>query len=217
MVDTCIGNDRKRMYDIFTNMNTSFIEDITAAGCPPGKINTVICTHLHFDHVGWNTRKVDGQWVPTFPNARYLFGKKEWEHWRGHPRDGGVEAEHLVDSIDPVLNAGLADFVDPDHRITKELWLEPTHGHTPGHVSLHISSDGEEAVITGDLMHHPVQFAVPDMKGQFDMDPAAAAKTRRDFIERYEDRKAFIIGSHFCDPTGGWILRDGAAWRFEKG
>jgi glyoxylase-like metal-dependent hydrolase (beta-lactamase superfamily II) len=216
MIDTCIGNDRKRQFDIFTNMNTSFLEDIAAADCPAEKIDTVICTHLHFDHVGWNTHKVGGKWVPTFPNARYLFGKKEWEHWNAHPRDGSVEAEHLVDSLDPILDAGLADFVEGDHKITGEIRLIPTPGHTPGHVSVHISSGGEDAVITGDLMHHPVQFAVPDLKGSFDMDPPRAARTRREFIKRYEDRKAFVIGSHFCDPTAGWILRDGPAWRFEK-
>jgi glyoxylase-like metal-dependent hydrolase (beta-lactamase superfamily II) len=217
MIDTCIGNDRRRQFDIFTNMNTSFLADIAAIDCPPEKIDTVICTHLHFDHVGWNTHKVNGKWVPTFPNARYLFGKKEWEHWNKHPRDGGMEAEHLVDSLDPILAAGLADFIEGDHRITNEIRLIPTPGHTPGHVSVHISSGGEDAVITGDLMHHPVQFAVPDLKGSFDMDPPLASRTRREFIKRYEGRKALVIGSHFCDPTAGWIVRDGQSWRFEKG
>jgi glyoxylase-like metal-dependent hydrolase (beta-lactamase superfamily II) len=217
MIDTCIGNDRRRVYDIFTNMHTSFLDDISLAGCPPESINTVLCTHLHFDHTGWNTHKVDGEWVPTFPNARYLFGRREWEHWKDLPRDGSVEAEHLVDSVDPVLKAGLADFVESDHKVTDEIRLEPTPGHTPGHVSVHILSQGEEAVITGDLMHHPIQFAVPEMKGNFCMDPELSTKTRVDFIRRYENRKAFIIGSHFCDPTGGWILRDKENWRFESG
>lgn len=217
MIDTCIGNDRRRQFDIFTNMNTSFLADIAAADCPADKINTVICTHLHFDHVGWNTHKVNGKWVPTFPNARYLFGKTEWEHWNRHPRDGSMEAEHLVDSLDPILAAGLADFVDGEHRITNEIRLIPTPGHTPGHVSVHISSRGQDAVITGDLMHHPVQFAAPDLRGSFDMDPARAVRTRREFMQRYEDRKALVIGSHFCDPTAGWIVRDGQSWRFEKG
>ena len=217
MIDTCIGNERRRVYDIFTNMQTSFLDDISLAGCPPESINTVLCTHLHFDHTGWNTRKVEGEWVPTFPNARYLFGRTEWEHWKDLPRDGSVEAEHLVDSIDPILKAGLADFVESDHKVTDEIWLEPTPGHTPGHVSVHISSRGEDAVITGDLMHHPIQFAVPEMKGNFCMDPELSTRTRVDFIRRYENRKAFIIGSHFCDPTGGWILRDKENWRFESG
>ena len=214
MIDTCIGNDRWRVYDIFTNMHTTFLEDLARAGCPPETIDTVLCTHLHFDHVGWNTHKVGDKWVPTFPNARYLFGKTEWEHWNRHPRDGSVEAQHLVDSIQPVLDAGLADFIDPDHRICEEIRLESSPGHTPGHVHAVINSRGQQAVITGDLMHHPVQFAVPGMLTNFCMDAERACRTRSDFIRKYEDRKALIIGSHFCDPTAGWIERDQSNWRF---
>ena len=216
MIDTCIGNDRKRVYDIFTNMHTSFMEDLASVDCAPDRIDIVLCSHLHFDHVGWNTYRVDGKWVPTFPNARYLFSQTEWDQWKDMPRDGNIEAEHLVDSIDPVMKAGLVDLIETDHRISDEIWLEPTPGHTPGHVSVRISSEGEQAVITGDLLHHPVQFAVPDMKANFDMDPETGCRTRRAFVERYQDRKALVIGSHFCEPTAGWILRDADAWRFES-
>ncbi|HUN24735.1 MAG TPA: MBL fold metallo-hydrolase [Steroidobacteraceae bacterium] len=214
MIDTCIGADRKREFDVFCNLKSSFLEDLTAAEFPPDSIATVLCTHLHFDHVGWNTHLVDGRWVPTFPKARYLFGEREWEHWQHLRRTGGYhDLNHLADAVDPILEAGLAEFVGPQHRITDEVWLEPTPGHTPGHVSVHISSLGEEAVITGDLMHHPIQLAVPELQGNFDMDKAQGARTRRAFVERYQDRKALIIGSHFCDPTSGWIVRDGAAWK----
>jgi len=215
MVDTCIGNDRWREHDIFNDMQTNFLEDLERAGCPPQTIDTVLCTHLHFDHVGWNTHKVDGKWVPTFPNARYLFGNKEWDHWKDMPRDGGVLSQHLVDSIQPILDAGLAEFVDPDHRVAEEVRLIPTPGHTPGHVSIHISSQGKDAVITGDLMHNPVQMAVPDMPSNFCIDGQMACNTRRKFLETYENRKALIIGSHFCDPTAGWIIPDARNWRFE--
>jgi glyoxylase-like metal-dependent hydrolase (beta-lactamase superfamily II) len=174
----------------------------------------VMCTHLHFDHVGWNTHKVNGKWVPTFPNARYLFGQKEWDHWVHLRRTNGYHhMEHLVDSIDPVVEAGLVDYVGPNHRITDEVWLEPTPGHTPGHVSVHISSRGQEAVITGDMMHHPIQLADLDKHGNFDMDKAQGAQTRREFVERYQGRKVLIIGSHFCDPTSGWIVRDGESYK----
>jgi len=214
MIDTCIGADRQREFPIFCNMKTTFLQDLEAAGFPARTIDTVLCTHLHFDHVGWNTHLVNGRWVPTFPNARYLFGQREWEHWEHLRRTGGYHSfEHITDSIEPILEAGLADFVGPDHRITDEVWLEPTPGHTPGHVSVRISSRGKEAVITGDMMHHPIQLAVPETQGNFDMDKQLAAKTRRAFIERYQNRKALIIGSHFCDPTSGWIERDGAAWK----
>jgi glyoxylase-like metal-dependent hydrolase (beta-lactamase superfamily II) len=195
-------------------MQTSFLEDLERAGCPPDTIDTVLCTHLHFDHVGWNTRKEGDQWVPTFPNARYLFGRIEWDHWKDMPRDGTVAAQHLVDSIQPVLDAGLVDFIATDYRITDEIQLFPTPGHTPGHVSIHISSQGEEAVITGDMMHHPVQIAVPHLPGNFCMDKEISCKTRQNFIERYGDSKVLVIGSHFCDPTAGWIERDEENWRF---
>jgi glyoxylase-like metal-dependent hydrolase (beta-lactamase superfamily II) len=214
MIDTCIGADRQREFPVFCNLQTTFLQDLSAAGFPPETINTVLCTHLHFDHVGWNTRKLNGRWVPTFPQARYLFGKKEWEHWQHLRSTGGYHnTEHLTDSIDPIIDAKLADFIDPDYKLTDEVWLEPTPGHTPGHVSVHIRSQGEEAIITGDMMHHPIQLAVPDQPGNFDMDKERGAKTRRAFVERYSDQKVMIIGSHFCDPTSGWIVRDGAAWK----
>ena len=214
MIDTCIGADRKREFEVFCNLKTTFLEDLAGAGYAPDSIDTVLCTHLHFDHVGWNTRLLGGRWVPTFPRARYLFGRGEWDHWQHLRRTGGYhDFEHIEDSIEPILEARLADFVGPQHRITEEVWFEPTPGHTPGHVSVHISSHGEEAVITGDMMHHPIQLAVPDSHGNFDMDKDQGARTRRAFIERYQDRKALIIGSHFCDPTSGWIVRDGNAWK----
>lgn len=215
MIDTCIGNDRRRQFDIFSNMQTSFLEDLAAAGFKREDIDIVLCTHLHYDHVGWNTMLENGKWVPTFPDARYLFGQKEWQYWQDFPRDGDIEAEHLVDAVDPVIEAGLVEFVDNDHKVCREMRLFPTPGHTPGHVSVHISSQGEEAVITGDIMHHPVQIAEPDRKGNFDMDPPRACATRRRFMQDYGNRETFVIGSHFCDPTGGWIRGDETGWRFD--
>ncbi len=216
MIDTCVGADRKREFEVFCNLKTTFLEDLAAAGFPPESITQVLCTHLHFDHVGWNTRLVNGRWVPTFPTARYLFGRGEYEHWQHLRRTGGYhDLTHLEDAVDPIVQAGLVEWVEPTHRITDEVWLEPTPGHTPGHVSVHIASRGQEAIITGDMMHHPIQLAVPDRLGRFDMNQEQAARTRRAFIERYQGRKALIIGSHFCDPTSGWIVRDGDAWRLE--
>jgi len=175
----------------------------------------VLCTHLHVDHVGWNTMRVDGRWVPTFPNARYLFGRSEWEHWsRELP---GPDRDARDDSVRPVLDSGLADLVATNHRITGEVSLQPTPGHTPGHVSVCIASRGEAAVITGDLMHHPVQCAEPDWANRFDVDPHAARRTRRAFLERCSNRPVLVLGTHFATPTGGHIVRDGAVWRFQTG
>jgi len=214
MIDTCIGADRKREYDVFCNLQTTFMEDLEAAGYPANSVNAVLCTHLHFDHVGWNTRLVNGKWVPSFPNARYLFGKKEYDHWVHMRNTGGYhDFEHMTDSIDPVIAAGLVDFIGPDYEITDEVSLFPTPGHTPGHVSVHIKSRGEEAVITGDMMHHPIQLIDPERPGNFDMDKPAGGQTRRAFVERFGNSNVRVIGSHFCDPSSGWIVRDGSGWK----
>jgi len=216
MIDTCIGTDRQREFDVFTNMQTTFLDDLRVAGFPQESITDVLCTHLHFDHVGWNTHKVDGKWVPTFPQARYFFGREEFAHWK-HLRDtdGYHHMEHLKDAIDPVVEAGLVEFIDPDFKLTDEVSLIPTPGHTPGHVSVLIQSRGESAVITGDLMHNPIQIAVPRVEARFDMDKAAAAQTRCTFVERFNNSGTLVIGSHFADPSAGHIVPDGKAWKLK--
>ena len=213
LVDTCIGNDKDRGgRPPFHMLRTSFLDDLRAAGVPPESVDLVICTHLHVDHVGWNTRLDDGRWVPTFPRARYLFGRAEWAHWSAEGEDG--TARIMADSVAPVLDAGLALLVDMDHRVCDELWLEPTPGHTPGHVSVRLASDGAEAVITGDLMHHPVQVAEPGWGSHFDSDVEQARTTRQAFCERYADRPVTVLGTHFHHPTAGRIVRHGERLRF---
>jgi glyoxylase-like metal-dependent hydrolase (beta-lactamase superfamily II) len=215
LVDACSGNDRPRPNKPRYHMkNWPFLENLARTGVAPEDVDFVLCTHLHVDHVGWNTRLVEGKWVPTFPNARYLFGRKEWEHWsseHARHRDGDV----MDDSVRPIIDAGLAELVDMHHVLTPEVRLEPTPGHTPGHVSVRISSRGEEAVITGDLMHHPLQCAEPDLANNFDVDAAAARRTRREFLARYSDTPVLVLGTHFAPPTGGWIVAAAQAWRFD--
>ena len=216
MIDTCIGNDRQREFDVFTNMQTSFLADLATAGFPAEQIDGVLCTHLHFDHVGWNTRKEGDRWVPTFPQARYYFGREEYAHWQHLRETGGYHhVDHLHDSVDPIVQAGLADFIDPDFQLTDEVSLIPTPGHTPGHVSVLIRSAGQQAIITGDMMHHPIQLAVPATFGRFDMDAERGAQTRVDFVNRYTDTPTLIIGSHFSDPSAGHIVRDGESWQLK--
>jgi glyoxylase-like metal-dependent hydrolase (beta-lactamase superfamily II) len=213
VVDTCVGNDKDRqMVPAWHKMHGPFLSDLAAAGYPRESIDRVLCTHLHVDHVGWNTMWANDRWVPTFPNARYLIGRREWEHWsvaQDPDFRGPVE-----DSVRPIIDAGLADFVEPDHRVTEEVWLEPTPGHTPGHVSVRISSRGEDAVITGDLMHHPVQCSHPHWASRFDSDPDEARKTRREFLGRYSDLPVLVFGTHFATPSAGRIVRNGDTWRF---
>ena len=216
MIDTCIGADRQREFDVFTNMQTTFLEDLAVAGFPPEEVTDVLCTHLHFDHVGWNTKKVGDRFVPTFPQARYLFGRKEWAHWK-HLREtnGYHHMDHLADSIDPVMEAGLVEFIDPEFKVTDEVSLLPTPGHTPGHVSVLIQSQGQSAVITGDMMHNPIQIAVPEREGRFDMDKSQAARTRCDFVQRFNGTPTLVIGSHFSEPTAGHIIPDGKSWKLK--
>ena len=212
VVDTCVGNDKQREVKAWNMRQGKFLSDLTEAGFPRESVDTVLCTHLHVDHVGWNTILKDGKWIPTFPNARYLFGKTEWEHWSREAEGPNTAIQN--DSVRPILDAGLADLVAMDHRVTPEVVLEPTPGHTPGHVSVHISSQGVEAVITGDLMHHPVQCAEHGWASNFDIDPDAARSTRRAFLERYADKPVLVLGTHFATPTGGKIVRDKEAYRF---
>jgi glyoxylase-like metal-dependent hydrolase (beta-lactamase superfamily II) len=212
VVDTCLGNDKPRMNPPWNMLQTSFLSDLEKAGFPHDSITEVLCTHLHVDHVGWNTMLVDGRWVPTFDKARYLIGRKEWAHWS--VATDKFTKDPIDDSVRPIVDAGLADLVEDTHRITDEVWLEPTPGHTPGHFSVRISSRGNEAVITGDLMHHPVQCAHPEWNCGFDSAPDQARATRRAFIERYADRPVLVFGTHFATPSAGHIVKDGAAWRF---
>jgi glyoxylase-like metal-dependent hydrolase (beta-lactamase superfamily II) len=214
MLDTCLGNGRTRQFEVFNNLQTSFLDDIASVGCPAESIDTVVCTHLHFDHTGWNTRWDGSAWAPTFPNARYLMVKEEYEDLKHAMVTGAHYTGHVPDSVKPILDAGLVDFVENDHRVTGEMWLFPTPGHTAGHCSLHISSKGEEAVLTGDLMHHPIQCAEPDWLAACDGDKELAAKTRRAFLEKYGDGHSLVIGGHFAEPTAGCVRRDGASWRF---
>jgi glyoxylase-like metal-dependent hydrolase (beta-lactamase superfamily II) len=213
LVDTCIGNDKPRPIPDWNLRQGPFLDDLAAGGHPRESVDTVLCTHLHVDHVGWNTMLVDGKWVPTFLNARYLVAQKEWEYWDTEP--DAMAATVMGDSVRPVFEAGLFDLVATDHRLTDEVWLAPTPGHTPGHVSVHIASRGEQAVITGDLMHHPCQMARPHWNSSFDQDRETAEKTRREFLAQHADRAVLVIGTHFATPTAGHIIRDGDAFRFE--
>jgi glyoxylase-like metal-dependent hydrolase (beta-lactamase superfamily II) len=211
-VDTCVGNDKDRTVEFFDHMQLPFLEQLAGAGFPPESFDTVVCTHLHQDHVGWNTRLVDGAWVPTFPNARYLIGRIESEHWDayGIHEDGDVYG----DSVRPVIEAGLVDLVEFGHRVTDEVVLEPTPGHSPGHQSVHVSSAGAVALITGDVMHHPVQCCEPDWASAFDSDADAARAMRRAVLARYAGTDVLVIGTHFAGPGAGRIVADGDVWRF---
>ncbi len=213
VVDTCIGNDRPRGIVGKRPLATPFLERFAEAGWRREDVSHVVCTHLHVDHVGWNTMLVDGAWRPTFPNARYLIGEAEYAHWRAEGE--GETLAILEDSVAPIFEAGLATLVPMDHRLSDEVRLVPTPGHTPGHVSVLIESKGARAIITGDLMHHPCQMARPDWSPDFDSDKIAARATRKEFLRGVADTPTLVIGTHFAAPTAGRVLRDGDGFRLD--
>jgi glyoxylase-like metal-dependent hydrolase (beta-lactamase superfamily II) len=211
VVDTGLGNDKQgRGVPVWNNRSTPFLETMMEAGFPPESIDTVLCTHLHVDHVGWNTKLVDGKWVPTFPKARYLFGKTEYEYWR----DDTAEPDKVAvfnDSVKPVVDAGQAELIASDHRLCEEVSVIPTPGHSPGHMSVLIESGGEQGLLGGDVAHHPCQMAHLDWSSTVDSDQAQSAATRRALFGRFADTPTLVIGGHF---SAGHIRRDGDAFRF---
>jgi glyoxylase-like metal-dependent hydrolase (beta-lactamase superfamily II) len=207
LVDTCGGNDKPRPQKARYHMkNHPYLERLAAIGLEPEQVDYVMCTHLHVDHVGWNTRLVNGRWVPTFPNARYLFSRIEWEFWQQHYRQPDFRDDpYHEDSILPVIAAGKAQFVEFGHQIDDGVWIEPTPGHTPGHVCVHVSSGQRDAVMSGDLMHHVLQCLEPDLSSAFCVDPAHSRRTRRQFLERFADTETLIMPAHFAEPSAGRV------------
>ena len=216
LVDTCSGNDRDRPgKPRYHRKSWPYLENLAAAGIAPEAVDYVLCTHLHVDHVGWNTRLVDGRWVPTFANARYLFDREEWAFWQAeYETEGFADDPFYEDSILPVIAAGRVDFVAGDHEIDPWVRLEPSRGHTPGHVCVRVRDGAAEAVMTGDMMHHPLQCAEPRLSSCFCVDPERSRRTRRGFLERHADGGALVLPAHFPTPTGGRVRSAGEGFRF---
>jgi glyoxylase-like metal-dependent hydrolase (beta-lactamase superfamily II) len=211
LVDTCIGNDRQRDVPLWTNMQTAYLQRLAAAGVRPEEVDYVFCTHMHVDHVGWNTCLQDGKWVPTFPNATYLFHRKVWDYWR--QTEEVNQAEVMRDSVVPIVEAGLAKMVEADHVIADGIYLQPTPGHTPGHCSVHVEAAGEHAIITGDMIHHPWQLAEPHRSIRASIDKALDVTTRTRFLQQHADTSTLILGTHFAPPTAIHIVSHGASFR----
>jgi glyoxylase-like metal-dependent hydrolase (beta-lactamase superfamily II) len=215
LVDTCVGNHKQRnSLPAWNMMNTDYLAKIAALGVKPEEIHYVMCTHLHFDHVGWNTKLLDGRWVPTFPNARYIFAKTEYEHWLndkdGHAMDGSFE-----DSVLPVVEAGRADLVKSDFAIDDNIWLEPAPGHTPGSVCINLASGGDKALFTGDAIHHPIQIAYPDWSTAFCSDAKGSENARRNIINKICDTGTWLLAAHFMDPTVARVVGNKDRWKLK--
>lgn len=215
LVDTGVGNGKTRANPAWHDLRTGYLERLTAAGYPPDSVDVVVLTHLHADHVGWNTKETDGAWVPTFPNAHYVTSRTEREFWAGYDMDE-PRRQMFADSVIPVEEAGLLDLVDvpaDGAEIAPGLRLLPTPGHTPGHVALRLSSRGATALITGDCVHHPVQFAHPAIGSCVDIDPARSEATRHELLESLAGTDTLVLGTHFAHPTAGRVIPYGNAYR----
>ncbi|WP_171113746.1 MULTISPECIES: MBL fold metallo-hydrolase [Streptomyces] len=215
LVDTGIGNGKERANPAWHNLNTDFLQRLAAAGFPPDSVDLVVLTHLHADHVGWNTREVNGEWVPTFPNARYLTSRTEREFWAGYDMEE-ARKQMFRDSVIPIEEAGLLDLVDVPAdgvEIVPGLRLIPTPGHTPGHIAVELTSRGETALITGDCIHHPVQFAHPAIGACVDIDPEQSEDSRRKLLGSLADTDTLVLGTHFAPPTAGRVVTHEGAYR----
>jgi glyoxylase-like metal-dependent hydrolase (beta-lactamase superfamily II) len=212
LVDSCIGNDKPRPRPKW-NMKSddTYLRALAAAGFGVDDIDFVMCTHLHADHVGWNTRLESGRWLPTFPNARYVFAQNEFDYWTA--QNAKTPVAPFGDSVLPVVEANKAELVRGDHQIGDHVRLTPTPGHTPGHVAITFGLGGNDAVLTGDLIHSPLQARHPELSVKFDLDPVRAAATRRNVLERYCDTETLFCTAHFPSPSAGKIRRWGDGFR----
>jgi glyoxylase-like metal-dependent hydrolase (beta-lactamase superfamily II) len=222
LVDACSGNHKPRPgMPRFDMLNTQYLERLREAGVEPEEIDFVMCTHLHVDHVGWNTRLLDGRWVPTFPRARYLMGQIEYEHWEQQHRlkpERPVNHGSFEDSVLPVVAAGQAEFVKADHCLFDDpsagLRFVPAPGHTIGNMMIDLRGGQDHAVMSGDVIHHPIQCAAPWLANAADFDPAAALATRLNLLRRLADTPSFLLTGHFPAPTAGRVVSHGDAFRF---
>jgi glyoxylase-like metal-dependent hydrolase (beta-lactamase superfamily II) len=216
LVDTCCGNDKERPQRVdWHRRDGSFLNNLRARGVEPEDIDFVMCTHLHADHVGWNTKLVDGEWVPTFPNAQYLFAEKEYRHWvqcQAESDEPILHGSH-ADSVLPVVESGQAKLVATDHEIETGVYFQPAFGHTPGTIVLHVDAREAKAVVCGDVMHHPSQVVHPEWSSAFCDNPVQSAKTRRELLDRIAGTGTLVLPAHFLAPYYGPVERDGEGFR----
>lgn len=219
LVDTCDGNHKNRSVEAVHQLNTDYLGNLKRAGFAPEDIDMVMCTHLHFDHVGWNTRLENGKWVPTFANARYIFGRRDYDYFCTNPPGEELHFEAFQDSIVPVMDAGQGVIVDEDFAAHAEIgngvWLEPAFGHSPGCCTVNAQADGQPAIFWGDVIHHPLQLLRFDLPHAFDTDGVTACKSRKATLERAADGDLMCFPAHFRRTSAGQVKRDGDVFRYE--
>jgi glyoxylase-like metal-dependent hydrolase (beta-lactamase superfamily II) len=217
LIDSCAGNHKNRpSLPRFHQLNLPFLARLAEAGIAPEAVDYVCCTHLHADHCGWNTKLVDGRWVPTFPNAKYVFSKAEYDHWRGPAGREGFNAGVYEDSVLPVVASGQAEIVDSEAVIGNGLSFHPTPGHSVGHVAIKLVDGGQQGLFSGDIMHQPLQVFRPDWNSAFCEDPARALASRRWLLEHATEERSTVFTAHFANSSAGRVTRRGDSfdWRF---
>ena len=217
LVDSCVGNGKERRFHAPWSRRASpeWLDRLAALGAAPEDVDFVLCTHLHADHVGWNTRLVDGRWTPTFPNARYVFARTELEYWLALNEKGKKYSDGCIDdSVLPVIEAGQAEIVADDHALDDEIRLRPSPGHTPGHVCIELASGGRRAVLSGDVCHTPLQCREPGWSAVGCADRAQSAATRRAFLDAHCETDVLVMTAHFPSPSTGYVRRMGEAFDF---
>lgn len=213
LIDTCVGNNRPRPgFPEWSDLTTDYLENLRKV-IDPAKVDYVLCTHLHFDHVGWNTYEQDQEWLPLFPNAQYVFYKDELDYWLSKPK---AEMEDdllgIQESIQPLIDNNLVKSVDINEEIINGVGLVATPGHTPYHVAVFVEANGTQVLFAGDVFHHPCQIAKPEWMS-FDTDGKTALESRKQILAQYADTNTYIVGAHFSEPAGGKIINESAGYR----
>jgi glyoxylase-like metal-dependent hydrolase (beta-lactamase superfamily II) len=211
LIDSCVGNHKARPTRPFWNMMSSdrYEKNLAATGLSVGDIDFVMCTHLHTDHVGWNTRLENGRWVPTFPKARYVFADRELAYWTKRQQDDPAACPWIEDSVLPIVAANRVDIVKSAHAFNDLVTLIPTPGHTIDHYSVQVGKPGADAVITGDMIHSPLQARYPEIGMMADYDSKQAGVSRRELFGRFCDTSTLMCTAHFPSPSTGRVVR----WR----
>lgn len=215
LVDSCNGNHKQRPTALWQDnlRSTAFLDNLSGLGLQPEDIDIVLCTHLHCDHVGWNTRLENGRWIPTFPNARHIFNRNEYDHYFARFEKEGNSVNHgaFADSVLPVVEAGMADFVAENHPVLSgtggEVSLSPSPGHSYGHVCIHAKAGNEEALVVGDALHHPIQLDMPELKMRADLNPEQAIETRQRLMAHCADQGAWLLAGHIPHHSIAQLVR----------
>ena len=218
LVDTCCGNHKLRSTrPDFNNLNTNFLATLADSGVKPEEVDYVMCTHLHWDHIGWNTQLIDGRWVPTFPNAKHIISRTEYDYWDHAYRNGDprIHCVSFEDSVLPLKKTEQIVLVDDDHHFDDGISLEPCFGHSAGHVVVNIADAGAHGVVTGDVIHHQIQLRYPEMSTKADTDPNLARTTRTALIEKLAGSGSLLLPAHFQTPTIGRIERAANGFRYD--